>query len=90
MSVFDAAYYSFSPRIAAFVAEQMWAAVAVRAVIYPLISVLRFSSLALNNFLIHGEIAVLLCGLLTSSLIGLIYVLPLAAILDLRREAEEQ
>jgi len=90
MSAFNAAYYSFSPRIAAFVAEQMWAAVAVRAVIYPLIAVLRSSSLALNRLSVDRELAVLLYGLLASSLIGLIYVFPLAAILDLRREAEEQ
>ena len=90
MSAFNTAYYSFSPHIAAFVAEQMWAAVAVRAVIYPLIFVLRLFSLGLNNFPIHGEVVVLLCGLLVSSLIGLIYVFPLAAVLDLRREAEEQ
>ena len=90
MSAFNAAYYSFSPRIAAFVAEYARAAVAVREVIYPLIAVLRSSSLVLNRLSVDGEIAVLLCGLLASSLIGLIYFFPLAAILDLRREAEEQ
>jgi len=81
MTAFNAAYYSSSPRMAAFVAEHIWAALAVRAVIYPLISLLRLSSLALNNSLIHRETAVLLCGLLASCLIGLIYVFPLAAIL---------
>ena len=90
MSAFNAAYYSFSPRMAAFVAEYSWAAVAVREVIYPLIAVLRSSSLVLNCLSVDGEIAVLLCGLLASSLIGLIYVSPLAAILELKREAEEQ
>jgi len=90
MSAFNAAYYSFSPRMAAFVAQYAWAAVAVREVIYPLIAVLRLSSLVLNRLSVDGEIAVLLCGLLASSLIGLIYVSPLAAILELKREAEEQ
>jgi len=89
MTVFNTVYYSLSPSMAAFVAEEPRAALTVRIMIYPLISVLRLASLPFNSFPVSAEIGVLLYCLLASCLIGLIYWLPIAVILDLRKAAEE-
>lgn len=89
MTTFNAAYYSFSPCVAAYVAERSWIALTVRIMIYPLISMLRLTSLAFDSFPVGAEIGVLLYGLLASCLIGLIYALPIAVIFDLRKTAEE-
>ena len=89
MTAFNAAYYSLSPSIAGFVAEEPWVALIMRIMIYPLISALRLASIAFNSFPVGAEIGVLLYCLLASCLIGLIYLLPIAAILDLRKAAEE-
>jgi len=89
MTAFNAAYYSLSPSIAGFVAEEPWVALITRIMIYPLISALRLASIAFNSFPVGAEIGVLLYCLLASCLIGLIYLLPIAAILDLRKAAEE-
>ena len=85
MTAFNAAYYSFSPSVAAFVAERPWFTLIVRVMIYPLISLLRLTSLAFSGFPVGAEIGVLLYGLLSSCLIGLIYFLPIAIVFDLRR-----
>jgi len=85
MTAFNAAYYSFSPSVAAFVVERPWFTLIVRVMIYPLISLLRLTSLALSGFPVGAEIGVLLYGLLSSCLIGLIYLLPIAVVFDLRK-----
>jgi len=80
MTAFNAAYYSFSPSVAAFVAERPWFTLIVRVMIYPLISLLRLTSLVFNGFPVGAEIGVLLYGLLASCLFGLIYLLPIAVV----------
>jgi len=89
MTAFNAAYYSFSPSVAVFVAERPWMALMVRVIIYPLISALRLTSIAFNGFPAGAEIGVLSFSLLASCLVGLIYVLPIAAIFDLRKASNE-
>ncbi len=89
MTAFNAAYYSFSPSVAVFVAERPWMALMIRIIIYPLISALRLTSIAFNSFPVGAEIGVLSFSLLASCLVGLIYVLPIAVIFDLRKAAKE-
>jgi len=89
MTAFNAAYYSFSPSVAVFVAERPWFTLIVRIMIYPMISMLRLTSLAFNSFPADAEIGVLLYGLLSSCLIGLIYLLPIAVVFDLRKTGND-
>lgn len=89
MTTFNRGYYSFSPYVAVFVAERPWIALIVRIIIYPLISVLRLTSLAFSGFPVGAEMGVLLYGLLASCLIGVIYSLPIEVVSHLRKTAEE-
>ncbi|MEM4246371.1 MAG: CFI-box-CTERM domain-containing protein, partial [Candidatus Bathyarchaeia archaeon] len=76
MKVFNAWYYSFSPTVADVLRgseAERWAA---RALIYPLIGVLKAATLLYSVFSFNKEGAVILSGLAASSLIGLIYFTP--------------
>jgi len=82
ISVFNRAYYSVSPTIAESVAQSSSVAFVVRASIYPLIVALRVAEYVFECLKSELEIAVISAGLLASSLVGLVYLLPVLLLLE--------
>lgn len=80
MTVFNTFYYSWSPYVAKAEYENPALRDTVKLTIYPLISLLEFSRDASMIFSDTPELAVLISGLIASSLITLIYLTPIALI----------
>jgi hypothetical protein len=76
MTIFNAFYYSFSPSVASIISDNPLFRNTMKLVLYPLIGILHVSSVAFSIFDTLPELGVVIAGLLTSSLIGLVYVLP--------------
>jgi len=76
MTVFNTFYYSWSPYIAEAEYRNDILRSVVKSMISPLISSLEISREASEPLSINPELAVLISGLLASSLIGLIYFAP--------------
>jgi hypothetical protein len=83
MVVFNAWYYSFSPAVAQFIANNDPIRAPVRVLLYPLLGVLGISTFTYSLFSASPEFAVVIAGLVASSLIGLVY-LTLPVILGFR------
>ncbi|HIE23158.1 MAG TPA: hypothetical protein EYP68_02900 [Candidatus Korarchaeota archaeon] len=82
MRVFNAIYYSFSPYIANFESRHEIPKAAIRKAIGPLIKVLGITSDVYRFFDFNSEVRIVLCGMLASSLIGLIYITPFLALIS--------
>ena len=81
MVAFNAWYYSFSPAVAGYLYAHPIERTAMKGVLYPLIGILKLSSLTFTATSAFPEMAALLSGLVASSLIGAFYVgLPLSLI----------
>jgi peptide/nickel transport system substrate-binding protein len=76
MDVFNAWYYSFSPSVAGFIASNDPLRAPVRVILYPLLGVLGISAFTYSTFSWAPEFAVVMAGLVASSLIGLVYLTP--------------
>jgi hypothetical protein len=76
MQVFNAWYYSFSPSVAQFIASNDPIRAPVRVVLYPLLGVLGISAFTYSLFSATPESAIVMAGLVASSLIGLVYLTP--------------
>ena len=74
MQVFNAWYYSFSPSVAQFIANNDPIRAPIRVMLYPLLGVLGLSSLVYSLFSGAPEFGVVMAGLVASSLIGLVYL----------------
>jgi hypothetical protein len=74
MPVFNAWYYSFSPSVAQFIASNDPIRAPIRVFLYPLLGILSLSSAVFSLFNSVPEFAVLITGLVASSLIGLVYL----------------
>ncbi len=84
MDVFNSFYYSWSPAVAELERQNHLLREAVKYLIYPLIGVLEASkTLAQPLWRIHPEASVLVAGMLTSVLLGIIYLAPLATLIRL-------
>ena len=81
MQVFNAWYYSFSPVVAGFIAQQPVAKTIMRVVLYPLIGILHLSSMAYSAISFSPEFGVVVAGFVASSLIGAVYFTLLAIVL---------
>lgn len=84
MNVFNSWYYSFSPQVAAFEREQPWLQQTVRTVIQPLLLILQLSENGYSSF--KGESGSVAAGIIASSLIGSVYLSPIA-LLALRKRS---
>jgi len=84
MQVFNAWYYSFSPSVAQFIASNDPIRAPIRVMLYPLLGVLGLGSLVYSLFSATPEFAIVVAGLVASSLIGLVY-LTLPAMLAVKR-----
>ena len=76
MTIFNEFYYSFSPQVAQVIAGNEALRGVMKIVLYPLLGILHLSY---NTFTLFGfipELAIVLAGLVASSLIGLVYFTP--------------
>jgi len=78
MKVFNAWYYSFSPGVASFIADNPTVRAAMKILLYPLVGILHLSASAYSAFNFNPELAVCIAGLVASGLIGIVYFSPLA------------
>ena len=85
MRVFNDFYYSFSPVVAQAVLANPALAFLARLLIVPLITSLRIASWMSYSLPLNLERAILLAGVLTSSLIGAIYVTPFSFLNEIRK-----
>jgi len=76
MKAFNAWYYSFSPMIASYVASAPSIRIIVKALIYPLITILQLSTYIYLVLGFNRELGVFVAGVVASSLIGLVYDTP--------------
>ena len=84
MTVFNRFYYSFSPAVAKVLLENPALSQMFRFLLYPLIAALRMSANVFEMLRLMPEAAALVSGMLSSFSIGVIYIAPLAVILELR------
>ncbi|MGA3109061.1 MAG: CFI-box-CTERM domain-containing protein [Candidatus Bathyarchaeia archaeon] len=81
MVVFNAWYYSFSPGVANYISSHSAERAVMKGVLYPLVGILYLTSNLYSATASFPELAVLLSGLIASSLIGAFYLgLPLSLI----------
>ena len=87
MKAFNAWYYSFSPSVASFIANNPTVRAAMKILLYPLVGILHLSASAYAVFNFNPELAVCIAGLVASGLIGVVYFSPfaLAVLAILRR-----
>ncbi len=83
MDVFNAWYYSFSPRVAEMIEGNTLLRTAMKIILYPLIGILHLAAEAYSLLSFNPEFAVLVSGLVASFLIGLAYFAPVAFVLRL-------
>jgi peptide/nickel transport system substrate-binding protein len=76
MVVFNAWYYSFSPTVAGYIAANDPLRAPIRVILYPLLGVLGVSTFTYSLFSGTPEFAIVMAGLVASSLIGLVYLTP--------------
>jgi len=81
MNVFNQFYYSFSPSVAKLISTSPALKAAMRVALYPLIGILYAASTAYSVFGFSPEFGAVMAGVVSSSLIGIVYVSPLVAIL---------
>jgi hypothetical protein len=80
IDVFNAWYYSFSPSVANVIANNDPLRAPVRVLLYPLLGVLGISALTYSTFSWAPEFAIVMAGVVASSLIGLVYLTPFALV----------
>ncbi len=76
MKVFDSVYYSFSPQVAEYERDQPWMQSTAKLALYPLFGILMGAE-HVHAVAGGGEIGAILAGLVTSVLIGAVYLTPL-------------
>ncbi|MGA8856940.1 MAG: CFI-box-CTERM domain-containing protein [Candidatus Bathyarchaeia archaeon] len=74
MRIFNDWYYSFSPAVARVIANNEPLRALTRITLYPLIGILYLSAFTYSVFNRIPELAVVMAGILSSSLIGLAYI----------------
>jgi hypothetical protein len=81
MIVFNAWYYSFSPAAASQISTSPLEMTVMRGVLYPLVGILKLSSLTFSAASGFPELAAFLSGMVASSLIGAFYLgLPIGLV----------
>ena len=86
MKIFNGFYYSFSPSVASFIADNLVLRDIMKVILYPLIGILHVSSVVFSIFSFLSELGVVIAGLVASSLIGIVYFLPTALIISLKKK----
>jgi len=78
MKAFNSFYYSFSPKVASIVASSQFVAAPVRLLLYPLIHILQTSSTIFGALTSAPDIGVIVAGVFSSALLGIVYITPTA------------
>jgi hypothetical protein len=78
MTVFNAWYYSFSPGVASIIAVNETLRGFMKILLYPLIGILHIAASLNTLFSFNHEIAILTSGFVASSMIGIVYLGPIA------------
>ena len=86
MTIFNQFYYSFSPSVASVIADNSALRDIMKVILYPLIGILHVSSAAFSVFSFIPELGVIVAGLIASSLMGIVYFLPTALIISLKKK----
>jgi len=89
MKAFNSFYYSFSPTVASALAESPILSQMVRVLLYPLVAALRVSSTIFDWLSFMPELAVVLAGILASTLIGAAYLTPMVAVSKIKRKTRQ-
>ena len=83
---FDTFYYSWSTPVAMYIEGHPYLKGMVKLLLYPLLGVLKITVMAVMPwFNMAPEIATITAGFIASSLLGLVYVLPIALLVHLIR-----
>jgi len=85
MRIFNAFYYSFSPKVAEFTAANPILQTATRALMYPLIGALRLVAAACQLYPQGSQLMIIITGVAASGLVGALYVSPVAFLLRMVR-----
>jgi hypothetical protein len=81
MTAFNTWYYSFSPIVASAIAANNALRGIMKILLYPLIGILHITATTGSLFSPYPEFAIVVSGLVASSLIGTVYIAPLALII---------
>ena len=83
---FNAFYYSWSPYVAYWIQANPWIKPLFKALIYPLIGILLFSTYLVSPLVeFNAELAVYTAGTIASILIGLVYYSPIVYFVSRKR-----
>jgi len=85
MRIFNAFYYSFSPKVAELTAASPILQTATRVFIYPLIGVLRFVAAVYQLYPQGSQLMIIITGVVASGLVGALYISPVAVLLGMVR-----
>ena len=88
LRVFNAFYYSFSPSVAQFVMASPVTSSLVRTLISPLVGSLLTASSMFKLFHLNSELVALFTGFVASSLIGTVYLTPVAFVRMIRKRSD--
>jgi len=84
-TAFNAFYYSWSPNVAGFISQNEVFRSVVDLMLYPLIGLLKLTALStIPIFQIAPEVAAITAGFIASTLIALIYIVPIIFLLILK------
>jgi len=81
MRVFNAFYYSFSPKVAELEAGSPALQATTRMFIYPLLGSLRLAAAVCRLYPQGSELMIVIAGVIAGTAIGLVYVSPIAVLL---------
>ena len=81
MTAFNAWYYSFSPVVANFIDDHPSTKPPMRIILTPLMGILTLAKMSFTALTDHPDIAVIVTGLVASTLIGIIYAFPVLLVL---------
>lgn len=76
MTVFNGFYYSISPSVASTISGNEALRGVMQVILCPLMGILHLSSAAFSLFSFNPEVGVVMAGLVASSLISVVYVMP--------------
>jgi hypothetical protein len=88
MTVFNAWYYGFSPTVVSAIAANDALRSLMKILLYPLIGILHIVASMNTLFSFNHELAVITSGLIASSLIGVIYIAPIALIIHIIKKVK--
>jgi hypothetical protein len=81
MKIFDSVYYSFSPQIAEYERDHLWMQSTVKVALYPLFGILMAAE-RVHVVVGGGEVGAILAGLVSSVLIGAVYLTPVGYVVS--------